>query len=1139
MNFIATWRQLLTGKRAHKGGEFKPSMHQIGKKCAATVFTILPLTVINFVSCTFRDIKASAPIFEVLESETTGLDFSNSLTYDKDFNLLEYIYFYNGSGVGSGDFNNDGKIDLYFGSNQKQNRLYLNEGGMHFKDVTREAGIPDDNGWTTGVSVADVNADGLLDIYVCRVGYSAPVPSKNQLLICTGIDKNGIPQYKDEAGRYGLAFIGLSTQAAFLDYDGDGDLDMYLLNHSANGFTSLRQRSDFLKINNPVVGARLFRNEGAQFTDATKETGINNSIIGYGLGITVADINMDGYPDIYIGNDFYENDYLYINQKNGTFKEEGENRLMHTSHYSMGVDVADVNNDAFPEIISLDMLPSDPDILKRSTGEDDFDLFSSKLREGYSFQYTRNNLQLNRMNGLYSEVGLYSGIAASDWSWAPLFVDFDNDGLKDLFISNGIPKKMNDIDYINYLSDNEAKMDLRERNAFNSDVNLIKKLPEVPVPNKFYLNKGNLVFEDGAAGIENDQPTFSNGAVFADLDNDGDVDIVVNNINATALIYENKHSKQGERTSLKIDLVGDIKNKRAIGAKAILFANGEVRTYEKFPVKGFLSSMDEPLLIGLAKATIDSILLVWPDNSFQKINVPAKDAGLTVTYQKGLPLFDYRSLQKINANTSNPITDITNSTGIDYVHKENQFVDFHSERLIPHMVSTEGPALAVADVNHDQLDDVFIGSARDSKSVIYLQQLSGTFVKTNQPALDMDSTYEAVSATWTDINNDGNPDLIVANGVDEYYGEANYGTPRIYLNNGKGKLTKAVEPFTHVNVSASVVDAADFNNDGFPDFFVGARSVSGNYGKTPQSYLLQNNGNGKFTDVTTAIAKGLADIGFVTNSIWFDIDKDGDKDLLISLQWGGIYAFINNKGNFQKQVLTDKKGWWNFVLPYDFDGDGDIDLIAGNLGENSRLKASQKEPVKLYYNDFDGNGKSEQILTYYVANKEIAFMGKGDLDRQLPILKKKFLYAKDFAKASVSDLFGQEKLAQSTVLSADYFSNSILINQGNLKFSVQRLPWQAQLSPFKDAIVCNANNDSLPDILLVGNYHDNNTELGRNDADFGTVLINSGNNNFFCETLNGLAIKGQSRRIKKISIKKEQAYIIARNNGSALLIKGL
>jgi enediyne biosynthesis protein E4 len=1137
MNVIAIRRQERTTNTANTGKAFRGLTYLISHKSGARGLIILLFTIINLFSCKSGDTNDKASMFRVLKSETTGIDFSNDLTYDNDFNLLKYIYFYNGAGVGSGDFNNDGKIDLYFGSNQKQNRLYLNEGGMHFKDVTQEAGIPDDKGWTTGISVADVNADGLLDIYVCRVGYFETLRSKNQLLICTGIDKNGVPHYKDEAQQYGLDFMGLSTQAAFFDYDLDGDLDMFLLNHSAKGFTSLRLRSDYLKMNNPVVGARLFRNDGNHFTDATKESGINNSVLGYGLGIAIADINMDGYPDVYVGNDFYENDYLYINQKNGSFKEDGENELMHTSHYSMGVDVADVNNDACPEIISLDMLPSDPDILKRSTGEDDYDLFNSKLREGYSYQYMRNNLQLNRRNGLFSEVGLYSGIAATDWSWAPLWVDFDNDGLKDLFISNGIPKKMNDIDYVNYLSDNEAKMDVNERNNFDADVNLVKKLPEIALPNKFYRNRGNLVFEDEAAQIENDQPTFSNGAVYADLDNDGDLDIVVNNINAPALIYENTFAKPGERTSLKINVVGDVKNKRAIGAKVIAFVKGEVRTYENFPVKGFLSSMDGPFLIGLSKSSVDSIILVWPDNSFQKISAPAKEANLTVTYQKGLRLFDYSSLQKFNVSKSYPITDITSTTGINYVHKENPFVDFNSERLIPHMVSTEGPALAVADVNHDHLDDVFFGSAKNSKSVLYLQTPSGTFVKTSQPDLDMDSIYEAVSATWADVNNDGNTDLIVVNGVDQYYDKADYGTPRIYLNDGKGKLTKAVDPFTNLNVSASVVDAADFNGDGFADLFVGARSVSGKYGKIPQSCLLQNDGHGKFRDVTNIVAKGLADIGFVTNSCWFDLDKDGDKDLIISLEWGGIYAFINNKGTFQKQVLTDKKGWWNFVLPYDFDGDGDIDLIAGNLGENSRLKASQKEPVKMYYYDFDGNGTSEQILTYYVADKEILFTGKGDLDKQLPFLKKKFLYATDFAKASVADLFGQEKLAQSTVLSADYFSNSILINQGNLKFTVQRLPWQAQLSPLKDAIVCNANNDSLPDILLVGNYYDNSTDLGRNDADFGSILINHGNNNFVCETLNGLAIKGQSRHIKNISIKNKQAYVIARNNGSALVLK--
>lgn len=1098
-------------------------------------FVFLLLTAVAFSACSSGNKKSASSIFKVLETNDTGIDFGNDLTYDKDFNLLRYIYFYNGSGIGSGDFNNDGKIDLYFGSNQKQNQLYLNEGEMHFTNRTKEAEIPDDKGWTTGVSVADVNADGLLDIYVCRVGYYETLRSKNQLLICTGIDKNGVPHYKDEAKKYCLEFSGLSTQAAFFDYDLDGDLDMFLLNHSANGYTSLRTRSDFIKTSNPVVGARIYRNDDSSFTDVTKETGINNSILGYGLGIAMADINLDGYPDVYVGNDFYENDYLYINQKNGTFLEESENRLMHTSHYSMGVDIADVNNDAFPEIISLDMLPSDPATLKMSSSEDDYDLFKSKISEGYFYQYSRNNLQLNRRNGLFSETGLYSGIAASDWSWAPLWMDFDNDGLKDLFISNGIPKKMNDIDYINYLSNTELQMSNMEKEAFYNDVALIKKLPENAMPNKFYRNKGNLTFEEKV--IEGNQPSFSNGTVYADLDNDGDLDIVVNNVNAKALIYENRINTKDERTSLKIDLVGDVKNKRAIGSKIIAYAGNEIRTYEKFPVKGFLSSMEESFLIGIMNTKIDSLFLVWPDNTFQKLSFPVNEKSIKLTYQKGLPAFDYGRLQRSYINQSVSVTDITSATGIDYMHKENMFVDFNIERLMPHMVSTEGPAIAVADVNHDNLDDVFIGSAKDSKCILYLQTTSGRFIKSIQPELDRDSTYEAVAANWCDFNKDGHLDLIVVNGVDQYYDEADYGTPRIYFNNGKGQLTKAVEPFSNINISASTAEAADFNNDGFADLFIGARSVSGYYGKIPHSYLLQNTGKGKFIDVTKTIAKEIGEIGFVTSSTWIDIDKDADQDLMVTLQWGGIYVFLNDKGTFQKKAITDKKGWWNFVLPYDFDADGDIDFIAGNAGENTRLKASVNEPVKMYFNDFDGNGKFEQILTYYVANKEVLFAGKGDLDRQLPIVKKKFLYAKDFSKASVTDLFGKEMVANSTRLSADYFSNAILINNGNLNFSVMKLPWQAQLSAYKDAVPFNANNDSLTDILLVGNYYDYNTEMGRSDADFGSVLINKGNNNYYHEVLNGVAIKGQARRIKQVSINKKTAYIVARNNDRIMVIK--
>ena len=1100
-----------------------------------TALSAVTLTVF-FAACSSKT-TVEDPLFDVLESKRTGLNFSNDLTYNKDFNLFKYMYFYNGSGIGAGDFNNDGLIDLFFGSNQHDNKLFLNTGGLHFKDATREAAIPENNGWTTGISVIDINNDGLLDIYVCQVGHYEQLHSKNQLLINQGINKDGIPVFTDKAHEYGLDFSGFSTQAAFLDYDNDGDLDMFLLNHSVHENGTFRPRKDFAGTYNELSGDRIYRNDGALFTDVTKQTGINSTAIGYGLGIVVADINLDGFPDIYIGNDFHENDYLYINQKNGTFKEECEQHLMHTSQFSMGVDVADVNNDASPEIISVDMLPSDPYILKRSLGEDTYDIFKFKIGAGYAHQYTRNNFQYNRRNGQFSEIGLYSGIAASDWSWAPLWVDFDNDGLKDLFISNGIPKRMNDIDYISFISNGAVQQMIRDNNMQGKDLALINKFPEIKLPNKFYKNNGDLTFSDEATRIGGSQATFSNGAVYADLDNDGDLDIVVNNIDAPALLYENKHSKPGKTAAQQVILKGDAKNIHATGARIILYANKGIRTYEKSPVKGFLSSMEIPFTIGLENTVVDSAFIVWPDNTYQPLSFVPGKPSLTFTYQKGLPIFDYNKLSGFLSNNTIPMVDITRQVNLNYLHEENHFSEFDREPLLPNMLSTEGPALAVADINHDGLEDVFFGAARNKKSAIFLQQASGSFMQAAEPALEQDSIYEDVAACWADVNNDGNTDLIVASGGNEFYGNEFHNTPRIYLNDGKANLVKQENSFDSLFLTASTVVANDFNGDGFADLFIGARTVPWEYGQAPKSYLLMNDKTGRFKDVTSAWCKELAHAGFVTSAVWFDIDKDGDKDLLLSLEWGGITAFINERGSFSKKELTDKKGWWNNALPCDIDNDGDIDIVAGNLGLNSRLHASVKEPVRLYFNDFDGNGKKEQVLTYYLDGKEIPFANKMELEKQMPLLKKKYLYAEDFAKANLRELFTGAKLDDARVLTADYFPNSILINNGNGSFETRPLPAEAQFSPFKDATIVNANGDNLPDILLMGNYYDDNIEMGRYDADYGTLLINQGKGVFTTQHINGLSVKGQVRRISPVIIGKQPAFILARNSDSAMVIR--
>ena len=668
-------------------------------------------------------------------------------------------------------------------------------------------------------------------------------------------------------------------------------------------------------------------------------------------------------------------------------------------------------------------------------------------------------------------------------------------------------------------------------------LNFSVKFPEIKIPNKFYHNKGNMQFEDMDAAISKDIPTFSNGAVYADLDNDGDLDVVVNNINDPALVYENNTNSIPEKSSINIKLKGGLKNINAVGAKLILFTNNEIRTYEKNPTKGFLSSMEEPLHIGLANTKIDSAFLIWPDNSYQLINLAASMAAISFQYKTGLPQFDYTIITSHWKNETKVMEDITVLTGLNYLHTENQFIEFNREFLIPHMVSTEGPALAVADINHDGMEDVFIGASRTFQNAIFLQQQGGKFIKTQQPAMALDSMSEDVDAKFIDVNKDGNMDIVVASGGNEYYGQEEMLLPRVYINDGRGIFTKKRDAFANIFITQSCIASYDFNGDGFEDLFLGGRVVPWDYGKTPPSYLLQNDGTGKFTDVTAKYCKELATAGMVTQALWFDLNKDGSSDLIVCTEWGGINAFINNKNSFTKKVLTDKKGWWNFLLPVDFNNDGNIDLFAGNLGLNSRLKATDDEPVKLYYNDFDDNGKREQILTYYLDDKELPFANKDELQKQLPIIKKKFLYAEDFAKASLDEIFTKEKLKSSEVLTANYFSSAMLINNGDLSFSTQALPWQAQLSPLRDAIIIDANGDNLPDILSVGNYYDNNIQMGRYDADFGTLLINNGNNKFETQTINGLQIKGQVRHILPIKINNKLAFILAKNNDSLQVIQ--
>ncbi|HUQ67410.1 MAG TPA: VCBS repeat-containing protein [Flavitalea sp.] len=1071
-----------------------------------------------------------------MNSDRTGLDFANVLTSTDSFNLFKYMYFYNGAGVGVGDFNNDGLQDIFFSSNQGDNSLYLNKGNMQFRNVTKEAGLIADNAWSTGVSVVDINNDGLLDIYVSRVGKFRILNSQNQFLICQGINKDGVPQYADKANDYGLDFSGFGTQAAFFDYDMDGDLDAFLLNHSIHEAGNFRARKEFTGTHNALSGGRLFRNDSLKFTDVSAESGITNTAIGYGLGIVVSDINSDGYPDVYIGNDFHENDYLYINQHNGTFRDLADSCLMHTSRYTMGVDAADINNDGLPEIMSVDMLPSDPYILKRSPGEDSYDVFNLKIRYGYNYQYTRNALQYNRGNGHFSETGLYSGVAATDWSWSPLIVDFDNDGLKDLFISNGIPKRLNDIDYINYISDQSIQQKIKDNKIDEKDRTLIDKFPQIKIPNKFYMNTGNLKFQDINDMVE-DASTYSNGAAYADFDNDGDMDVVVNNIDENALIYRNTSNDRKNKNYVDVELHGPSHNINALGAKVFLYSGNKKERYEKFPVRGFLSSMEEPLHIGTGGAAIDSVILIWPDNTFQKLQFRQDSSRITAYYKSGLPVYNYTQPVTSHSVPLYTAKDITGETGIRFLHKENSFAEFDREPLMPHMISTEGPALAVADADHNGLDDVFIGGAKGGRRSLFLQQRGGKFIELDQPAMHADSNYEDVDAQWHDVNNDNNVDLIIASGGNEYFGNDAHLLPRIYLNDGKGNLTRKEDAITGIFETLGCVAVNDINADGYIDLFIGGRGIPWQFGANTSSYVLINDGTGKFIDQTDKYSSDLKNAGFVTGAIWADMNNDNTKDLVLCSEWGTIDAYINLHGRLQKKTICNRKGWWNFIVPVDVDGDGKMDIVAGNVGLNSRLTATVNHPVKLYYNDFDENGKKEQVLTYYINGKEIPFASKAEMERQLPGLRKRFNYARDFAIASLEDIVSGRKLSEASHYSADYFSNCVLTNKGNMIFQLSELPWEAQLTSFRNAIVVNANDDKYPDVLLVGNYYENNIEMGRYDADYGSVLLNNGKGGFDYSMLNGVAVKGQSRRVQKIKIGDSEAFVIARNNDSTVVIR--
>lgn len=1088
-----------------------------------TKYLYLSLFAWTLVSC--QQSKEDKMIFKVLNADRTGVDFVNTVTPTKDLNIFSYMYFYNGGGTAAGDLNKDGFIDLIFTANLGENKIYLNKGDLKFEDITQKSNFTSDTGWSNGISLVDINQDGLLDIYVSQVGNYLSLKGHNLLFVCKKIE-NSIPIYEEKSAEYGLDLVGFGTQAVFFDADLDGDLDFFQLNHSVHANGTFGKRDDFLDTYHPLAGDRFFENVEGKYLEKTKESGIHSSALGYGLGVGIGDVNFDGYPDLYIGNDFHENDYLYINQKNKRFKDEIGTRIKHTSRFSMGIDVADVNNDALPEIISLDMLPYDPNILKRSEGEDAYYNFKFKLQMGYNVQFARNNLQLNQGDGYFSEVGLFAGIHATDWSWSSLFLDFDNDGLKDLFISNGINKRMNDIDYINYVSNDDIQKRINDKTFDESDISLVDLLPEVKIPNKFFNNKGDVSFEESTENVENQVPSYSNGAIYADLDKDGDLDIVTNNINAPAFIYENTTQKNTNKY-LQISLVGSDKNRQAIGAKVLVCQTNSLQLQEKFPVRGFQSSSEIPLHFGLGKSRkIDSLLIIWPDNSYEKIIPDSSSNQLTLTYKKGLPPFDYTNWKKKSLHQI-PAQDITEQVGLLVKHEENKFNEFDREALIPSMLSTVGPVFAVADINGDGREDIFMGSSKWQKSRLFSQTQQGKFQEIPSPSLAADSTFEDTYALWLDVNGDKTLDLIVASGGNEYYGKTGWLSPRVYLNNGKGQLTKKGDAFQQIFLTASVIVPWDADNDGQPELFVGARGEAWAYGEIPTSYLLKNDGTGRFRDVTQQLAPELRKVGLVKDAKVVKLNKNNPASLLLALEWDGIVAFepTKNKKEIKKNYLTERKGWWNFIYATDLNQDGNIDLLLGNLGKNSRLKASLDKPIRMYVDDYDENGRIEQILTYHLQDREVLFADKREIEKQLPYVKKAFTYAKDFSEADFKSILGDGKIANATLFSADFLENAWLKNDGKGSFQLEVLPAEWQHTSFHAAAQVKANQ-----WLMGGNFYDCNIQMGLYDADYGSVLQIDKNKKMTKNRIGQLQIQGQIRGIYPITIQGKKSFILAKNN---------
>ncbi|NDV41716.1 VCBS repeat-containing protein [Flagellimonas sediminis] len=1073
-------------------------------------FWSISLILLLFVSC-----KKEGSLFENPKPKDTGIEFTNTLTSSDNLSILDYLYFYNGGGVSIGDINNDGLPDIFFTGNQVKNKLYLNKGNLKFEDISTAAGIEGNSTWNTGTTMADVNGDGLLDIYVCAVVGINGFNGFNELYI-----NNGDNTFTESAAKYGLDFDSYSSNATFFDYDLDGDLDLYLLNHAVHTQNSFG-RFDLRYERRYETGDKLMRNDDGKFVDVSEQAGIYGGINGYGLGLAIADFNQDGYPDIYVGNDFHEDDYYYLNNGDGTFTESLRKYFGHTSRFSMGNDVADINNDGRPDFMSLDMLPEDEVALKSSEGDDNIQTQKMRIdRFGYHYQFTRNMLFVNQPDGNFMETALMSGIAATDWSWSALFADYDLDGLQDVFISNGIPKRPNDLDFINFASNDQIQQKLD--NTKLVDEKALDLMPSGSVHNYVFRGNEDLNFKDMSGNWITKDTLISGATAMADLDGDGDMDLVTNNINQPASLYINKANNKGSYLELKFKFSG--KNTLGIGTKVFSYQNGGLQFKELFPTRGFQASSEPLIHFGYGNIQkIDSIKIIWPNRTYQVMKNVVVNQILTVAPENAKP-FDYNTLHKAKKQRFTPIA---NNLGLDFTHVEDNYTDFNREKLIPYQVSDRGPAVAIGDLNQDGKEDVYFGGSKFEPSRIYVQQDS-MFVQQNYPVIQKDSVKENISATIADFNKDGKNDLFVTAGGGDFFGKSDALLDNVFVQQDSTFVSLALPQFYQ---NSSVVRPFDFDNDGDLDVFVGGYTITGKFGAPAISYILENV-KGSFQ-----IFKGFEahSQGMVTDALWSDFDKDGQTDLILIGEWMSPKFLKNNKGQFSLVNEMNQKGLWQTIEAFDIDQDGDMDYLLGNWGMNTKFKASKEYPMKLYFNDFDGNGQTETVTAMEKDGKYYPLETLDGLASQLVFLKKKYNSYKAFAGKTMEDLFGNDVLKNSTLLEVNTLQSGYLRND-NGTFVFVPFKNDLQVAPIMAFLVDDFDGDGKQEALVGGNYFGVKPYHGRLDS-FPGALIKDEKEVVLGNVLGLDLTKKSVRHLKTIALNGQKYLLAVFNNDKAQVYK--